>query len=158
MKDYKIIDKCLLCNGDTKRVFSLGTTPLANEFVSEPIEQDLFPLNLIQCVSCNHVQLDCIVNPERLYRNYSYVSGTSPVNVKHFEDYALKIIDKFSLTPKDTVIDIASNDGCFLKNFKEKNIKVIGIDPAKNIADQANANGIFTIPDFFGITLASNIL
>jgi SAM-dependent methyltransferase len=157
MKDCKTINKCLLCNSDTKEILHLGNSPLANEFVKEPVSQDMFPLNLIQCQACNHVQLDCIVDKERLYRNYFYVSGTSPVNVQHFKDYANKIIDMFDLSRFDLVYEVASNDGVFLKNFQEKDIRVIGIDPAKNIAEQANANGIFTIPEFFDKDLAKDL-
>lgn len=157
MKDYKIINKCLLCNSNTKEILHLGASALANEFVKEPIVQDMFPLNLIQCQTCNHVQLDCIVDKERLFRNYLYVSGTSPVNISHFKDYADKVIDMFDLNRFDLVYDIASNDGIFLKNFQDKDIRVIGIDPAKNIAELANANGIFTIPEFFDQDLAKDL-
>ena len=113
--------------------------------------------NLMQCENCKHVQLNCIVNRERLFKNYCYVAGTSEQNRKHFSDYANDLINKFFLTSQDTVIDIASNDGCFLRNFQNKNIKVIGIDPAQNIAEQANQNGILTIPEFFGSSLATKI-
>src|SRR5271170_5764268 len=119
MPDYKIIDKCLLCGNDTKRVFSLGETPLANEFVDDQTKkQDMFPLNLIQCVTCNHVQIDCIVDQDRLYRNYSYVSGTSPVNVKHFEEYAAKIMFNYLDT-------ITFKDGDYLSALGKKINKMV---------------------------------
>jgi SAM-dependent methyltransferase len=154
----QLIKKCLLCKSDTHEILSLGETPLANAFVDNPINQDFFPLTLIQCNSCNHVSLNYIINKKTLFSNYLYVSGTSPVNVKHFKDYADKIIKKFSLTELDTVCDIASNDGCFLQNFKNHGIKIIGVDPAQNIAAQANINGIFTIPEFFDAKLANNMV
>lgn len=154
----KEIDKCLLCNQNTQLILSLGSTPLANEFVKDKLEQELFPLNIIQCQECNHVQINCIVDKKRLFENYFYVASTSSTNVKHFQDYALKIINKFSLTSDDIVCDIASNDGCFLKNFKKNNIKIIGIDPAKNIAEKANLEGMPTIPEFFGLSLANDML
>jgi len=166
MKDCKIITKCLLCDSDTKLILSLGKSPLANEFLSEPVEQDKFPLNLIQCLDCGHVQLDALVSEERMYRHYLYVSGTSPVNVKHFQDYANDILDRFFTKPtklpcsaafarqesfdkdsKGLIIDIGSNDGTFLKNFTT--IKKLGVDPATNIAKQANANGIPTLNEFW---------
>jgi len=157
MTDYKIINKCLLCGGSIKEILHLANSPLANEFIYNKDKQDLFPLNLMQCQSCNHIQLDCIVSKERLYRNYFYVSSTSKVNVEHFKTYADLIINEFNLTSKDIICDIASNDGCFLKNFLNQNIKVIGVDPAQNIAKQANDDGVFTIPEFFNKDLAKNI-
>jgi SAM-dependent methyltransferase len=159
MKDAKIINHCLLCDGKTKNILSLNSSPLANEFVSDPtIVQDLFPLNIIQCTNCNHVQLDCVVDRERLFRNYYYVAGTSTQNIKHFQDYANTLIDKFSLSKNSTIVEIASNDGTLLRNFINKGINVIGIDPARNIAAQANKDGIFTIAEFFGPELAEDIL
>lgn len=160
MKDAKIINHCLLCNASTKLILSLGNSALANEFVSDPtMVQDTFPLNLTQCTNCNHVQLDCIVDRERLFRNYYYVASTSPTNVLHFKNYANKLIDKLCLdTNKSLVVEIASNDGCMLKHFINKGIDVIGIDPARNIAAQANKDGIFTIAEFFGPELAEDIL
>lgn len=156
--DYEIINKCLLCQGNIKYILKLGKTPLANEFIKEPIKQDIFPLNLIQCQECNHVQLDCIVDKERLFKEYLYVTGTSLINVKHFKDYAKKVIDDFNLTKNDIVLDIASNDATFLKNFKERGIKVIGVEPAVNLADKANEEGVFTIPEFFDENLATKIV
>ena len=166
MKDYKIIDRCLLCNGKIKHIINLGSTPLANEFLDMPEKQDLFPLNLIQCIECNHVQLDCIVDKDRLYKHYLYVSGTSKVNVEHFEKYAREIMfsyynlatftdgDSLKLLDLDknidkTILDIGSNDGTFLKCFKKYNFDVIGVDPALNIKYLAKLNGIDTITEFF---------
>lgn len=169
MKDCKIITQCLLCGGDTKQILSLGESPLANEFLSEPIEHDKFPLNLLQCGNCSHVQLDTLVSENRMYKNYLYVSGTSQINVKHFKDYANDILDRFFTKPtelpcnpafarqeyfdknsKDLIIDIGSNDGTFLKNFAT--IKAIGVDPAENISELANKNGIKTINEFWNET------
>jgi len=154
---YYVSKNCLLCQGDIKLILSLGATPLANEFLSVKKIQDIYPLNLMQCQKCQHIQLDTIVDREVIFKNYLYVSGTSTVNVKHFKDYAESIIKKFNLTSSDTICEIASNDGCFLKNFKEHNIKIIGIDPALNIAEQANKEEIFTIPEFFTEELANTI-
>lgn len=175
MKDCKMITKCLLCDSDTKPILSLGESPLANEFLTDIKDQDKFPLNLIQCTNdkCNHVQLDCLVDEERMYRNYLYVSGTSKVNVKHFKDYANFILDKYFTKPtvlpcnsafaressfdkysKDLIIDIGSNDGTFLKNFTT--IKALGVDPAENIAKEANKNGIKTLNAFWNEETVEN--
>lgn len=152
-----MIDYCLLCGGSVKQVLAMGNTPLANNFTDKPTQQELFPLNVMQCQKCHHVQLDCSVNRKVLFSNYLYVAGTSPVNRKHYQDLAHKVIKKFLLTTGDLVCEIASNDGCLLRNFQEYGINVIGIDPAINIAQKANAEGIPTIANFFGTKLAMKI-
>lgn len=175
MNNYKIIKNCLLCNGNICKIISFGETPLANEFLDKPQKQDTFPLNLVQCIDCNHVQIDCIVDQERLFKNYIYVSGTNKTNVAHFEEYAKDImIDHLDWMPFKNepgmpimgrldhvnnylLLDIGSNDGTFLKSFMKHSIKVIGIDPAANLKEIALKNGIETITDFFNEETATNI-
>jgi len=164
MKDYEKVNKCLLCeNNSFNKIYDFGKTPLANEFLKDKnINQDVFDLKLIQCIKCKHVQLDTIVNQDRLYRNYSYVSGTSQVNIEHFKHYANNVMTRFfshinnSNIPfpsnmasyEDILIDIGSNDGTFLKNFDNK-IRRFGIDAAENLAALANEENIFTFEGFF---------
>lgn len=142
-------------------MLSLTPTPPANAFVSKSLlseQQEAFPLDLFFCEDCTHVQLLDIVDPSVLFADYVYVSGTSPVFVDHFKNYATNIVDRFQ-PPKDgLVIDIGSNDGTLLGIFKEKDLSVLGIDPAREIAAQANSKGIETITDFFTPNLASSIL
>jgi SAM-dependent methyltransferase len=144
------IYNCRLCKGNlSEPKLRLPSTPLANEFVKTKEPQDLFPLEICVCEKCGHYQLNESVDPERLFRNYLFVAGTSPVNVEHFRQYAAHMIEKFDLKPNSKVLDIASNDGTLLKHFKDLGMKVRGIDPAENIARIANENGIETIPEFF---------
>ncbi len=165
MQDCERIENCLLC-GTLLDVYpksfhlDLGFTPLANEFseYKDYIEDDLFPLNIIQCHSCKHLQLDTIVNPNRLFRDYLYVSSTSPVNRKHFQDYAISLIEDFDLKKGQQIVEIGSNDGLLLSFLKEKGLYVLGIDPARNIAREASVKGIPTIPEFFTASLAKNLL
>src|SRR5579885_3089070 len=153
------IFNCRLCKGKlSEPKLNLGKTPLANEFVKEPVEQDLFPLEVCVCEECGHYQLNEQVDPERMFRNYYYVAGTSPVNVEHFREYAQSMITKFDLKPGSKILDIASNDGVLLKHFKELGMSILGIDPAKNLADEANKNGIPTISEFFTEQYADVIL
>jgi hypothetical protein len=143
-----ITKTCSLCQGDLKEVISFGETPLANEFLKqEDLNQDTFPLNLMECQSCNNVQLDCSVDPERLYRNYVYVTGTSKVNQEHYKSYANDVESRY-LEEGDFILDIGSNDGSFLSYFSD-NIFRLGVDPASSIASDASNNGIRTIPTFF---------
>ena len=141
-------------------MLSLTPTPPANAFVSEDQLQEVqstFPLELYFCENCAHLQLLGIVDPAELFRNYVYVSGTSPSFVKHFEDYARTCMARFSLSPDDLVIDIGSNDGTLLKFFKSNGLKVLGVDPARAIAEKATADGIETWPEFLNQTIADRV-
>jgi SAM-dependent methyltransferase len=153
---------CRLCGGDRLTpVFSLTPTPPANAFVPAAElnkEQERFPLDLFFCERCSHLQLLDVVDPAALFENYVYVSGTSPVFVKHFSDYAHDLIKRFNLKPGQLAVDIGSNDGTFLRFFKDAGLKVLGIDPAKDIAAKATASGIDTFTDFFTPVLAERLV
>jgi len=155
-------NNCRLCGSDhLTRVLELTPTPPANAFVSEADKdtaQTCFPLDVYFCQACAHLQLLDVVNPSVLFENYVYVSGTSPVFVQHFEDYAENLIGRFDHLEKGRVLDIGSNDGTLLKAFKKRGMTVLGIDPAKDIAKQATDDGIPTIADFFNKDRAAEIL
>lgn len=153
------VTQCRLCGGDlTAPLLKLPDSPLANEFVSEPIEQDLFSLELCSCTKCHHYQLSESVSGERLFKQYSFVSGTSKVNVAHFAKLAEDSIKRFDLKPGDFVVEIASNDATLLQAFKDLGMRVLGVDPAENIAKIANEKGIETLPEFFTAELGEKIL
>lgn len=159
MQDYTIIHQCLLCHHtELVPVLSLPPTPLANQFVKQSVIQNIYPLDLVQCQNCQHVQLSCIVDPEILYCEYVYVSGTSTVTRQHFHNYAEKLIKNYKLNQDNFVVDIGSNDGTFLSNFNKQNIKVLGIDPAWQAAKVANNNGIKTWAQFFNAMVAKEIV
>jgi SAM-dependent methyltransferase len=152
---------CRLCGGGRlRKVLSLAKTPLANAFVPESEKstpQPLFPLDLHLCMDCGHLQLLEIVRPEVLFRNYLYVSGTSPVFIQHFKEYAQEGVRLAALKPGDQVLDIGSNDGTLLGFFKEMGMKVLGIDPAQKIAGEATRKGIPTLAEFFTPALADRL-
>ena len=152
---------CRLCaSSSLTEVFSLTPTPPANAFVaSDQLDQaqPTYPLDLFFCEECSHLQLLDVVDPAELFRNYVYVSGTSASFVKHFEDYAQFCIDRFDLSDGNLVVDIGSNDGTLLKMFKHKEMKILGIDPARSIAEAATKDGIETWPDFFDQNAADRI-
>lgn len=153
------VHNCRLCHGKlSEPKINLGNTPLANEFVKEKKIQDLFPLEVCVCNKCEHYQLNEQVDPERLFRHYLFVAGTSKVNVEHFRQYALHMTDLLNLKSGSKILDIASNDGTLLQHFKNLNMNVLGIDPAKNIAEIANKNGIETISEFFTESYADEML
>ena len=163
--DQKIINAktiCRLCEGNNlDSVLDLTPTPLANEFVTSDlikIDQPTFPLGLSLCEDCSHVQLKHVVNRNAMFTDYVYVSGTSKVFVEHFKNYAKQVLDTFKPEKHSLVIDIGSNDGTLLKFFQDAEYKVLGVDPAKNIAKLANDSGIETLIDFFDSKLAEEIM
>jgi SAM-dependent methyltransferase len=157
---YYFRDSCRLCNGKAlQRVIELRPTPPGNDFV-EAAERDVlqasYPLELYFCNDCAHVQLGHVVDPEILYRkNYSYVSATSDVFVDHLRRYAAHMHTEFDLPPGSLVVDIGSNDGTALGFFKDAGFRVVGVDPATDIAQLARDRGIETVCEFFGSRHAS---
>jgi len=152
---------CRLCDSDQiTPILTLAPTPPANAFVATEAlehEQERFPLELWFCEACAHVQILDIVDPAVLFRDYVYVSGTSPVFIKHFEEYAKTLISDYALDPGALAVDIGSNDGTLLGFFKAGGLDVLGIDPAVDIAAGATASGIETWPEFFDTGLARRI-
>jgi SAM-dependent methyltransferase len=155
-------DHCQLCGSrDLTLILSLAPTPPANAFVPESAldeEQACFPLDVFHCEECHHTQLTDVVDPAVLFENYVYVSGTSPAFVRHFEEYAATVVDRFSPPADGLVVDIGSNDGTLLRFFQNAGMQVLGVDPAREIAATATAGGIETLPDFFTPTLAREIV
>jgi len=137
---------------------SLTPTPPGNDFLTKEElgrEEPVYPLDLYFCEGCHHVQLGHVVDPQILYqKNYSYVSATSAHFVNHLKEYAAKMVDRFGLQPGDLVVDIGSNDGTCLSFFKAQGMRVVGVDPATDIAERATENGVGTVADFFGYDLA----
>ena len=153
------INNCRLCGGNlSEPKLRFSATPLANEFVKTNDPQDMFPLEVCRCKFCGHYQLNESISPERLFSNYLFVAGTSPVNVEYFRQSAIHLIDKFNIKQNSYILDIASNDGTLLQHFKDLGMHVLGIDPAKNLAKEANARGLPTLAEFFTEKFASTCL
>ena len=152
---------CRLCSStDLELAIELTPTPLANAFVGSDcldIEQPRFPLDVYFCNNCCHVQLLDVVDPEFLFSEYVYLSGTSPLFIDHFRRYANQILSQFKPKPQSLVIDIGSNDGTLLSFFKEAGMLVLGVDPAKSIAEKTTDKGIETWDTFFNQKLANKI-
>lgn len=158
--DYYLRDNCRLCESKKiVKLFSLNSTPPANAFVDEEnIEQACYPLDLFLCDDCFHVQLNTVVNPEVLFKDYVYVSGTSPSFVLHFENYASDVISRLNLQKNSFIIDVGSNDGTLLSKFKKFGMNVLGIDPASEISRIANKNGIETLNKFLDEEVVNKII
>ena len=141
MQDVKELKECLCCGSERlKLVLDLNEQPLANSFKKTAEEDEpYFPLRLNICEVCTHLQLSHAVNPDLLFKNYLYVSGTSQTLRDYFDWFAKRTLEYF-LEPPETVLDIACNDGSQLNSFKALGLKTYGIDPAENLHKLSNAN------------------
>jgi len=160
--DYYFRDTCRMCGEHLlTKAFALTPTPPGNNFLNEKelgIDETRYPLDLYFCEKCFHIQLGHVVNPKILYqKNYTYVSATSAYFVNHLKSYAANMVKRFNLQSGSLVIDIGSNDGTTLSFFKSAGMKVLGIDPAKDIALKATKEGIETIGNFFSYSLACEL-
>lgn len=163
MKDPEVIElkNCRTCGERNLRTFlSLGPMPIPNGFLKK--EQLLegeayFPLDVAFCENCGLMTLVHVVRPDIMFRNYVYIPGTSTTMIDHFAELAKDNVVRFKLNKNSLVIDIGSNDGTLLKQFKILGVKVMGIDPAKNIAEEATRQGIKTIAEFFNEKLAKKV-
>ena len=150
LSSYKF--ECRSCgNNNLKRVVSLGYQPLANNLLNKKNEKhEMYPLEMNYCPKCHNCQLSVSVDPKKMFSNYLYTSSTSSTFRKHFVDAAKGYVKLLKLKPKKTyIIDIGSNDGVALKPFKDLGFnKILGIEPAKNLAKLANKNKIKTFNGF----------
>lgn len=160
--EYKLTN-CILCN-NTKliKLITFNSTPLGDSFKknkNEAMSLNRYNLDLMMCNKCKHIQLSTIVAPEDVYdEEYLYTTDISHGLSEHFQKSANNIISKFNVTKNDLVIEIGSNKGIMLNEFKKNNINILGIEPAKYAAECATQNGIDTINDFFNINIANKII
>lgn len=152
--------KCRVC-GSKKllQILDLGSTPLADLFLKTPKEREnKFQLVVSVCKSCFLVQLMHDVNDELLFANhYAFYTGGSPSSIPYFKKYAEEVMKRFPKNAKKLTLEIASNDGTLLRHFKKAGVPVLGIDPAKNVAEFANTSGVETLPLFFNSKTAREI-
>ena len=141
MQDAKELKECLCCGSEKlKLVLDLNEQPLANSFKKTAEEDEpTFPLCLNICEACTHLQLSHAVNPDLLFKNYLYVSGTSQTLRDYFDWFAKRTLEYFEMPPQ-TVLDIACNDGSQLNSFKALGLKTYGVDPAENLHPLSSAN------------------
>ena len=151
---------CRACSQATEVFLAFGDLPLGNALVAAdvpPEAQDRFPLTMTLCSHCHLVQLAEVVDPSRLFGNYVYLSSNSPAFVKHAMQLAQRMIAERSLGQSSQIIEIASNDGYLLQAYRARGIRVLGIEPAANVAEIARQNGIETLCEFFGADLARKL-
>jgi 2-polyprenyl-3-methyl-5-hydroxy-6-metoxy-1,4-benzoquinol methylase len=133
-------------------VLDLGLTPLANRLlISNQLSdrEPTFPLELVHCPECSLLQITETVAPEVLFRDYVYFSSFSDTMLEHARDLATSLIRSYELSAESLVVEAASNDGYLLSNYHSRGVPVLGIEPARNIADVARSRGIPTLCEFF---------
>ncbi len=154
-------NKCRLCDGRRlELVVPLAPTPVAEKYVTrEELDQEtpVYPLDLHLCLDCGHVQLLDVVDPEFLFDDYTYESGSTKQIVQHFDKTVEAACARYHLAPGGLVVDVGSNDGSLLRCFQKRGMRVLGIDPAREIAKKAAQSGIPTIPEFLNLELARKI-
>ncbi|MEO8622400.1 MAG: class I SAM-dependent methyltransferase [bacterium] len=150
---HHVRTSCRACGQDQlTRFLVLGPQPLANanlRDLSEAADEPAFPLDVYFCESCSLVQLADVIDPELLFRNYIYVTGTSETIAAHNVKYARTVADLLGLGADDLVVEVASNDGSLLTQFRELGVRTLGVEPAANIAEIARGRGIETVNEFF---------
>ncbi len=153
-------DFCRACKSD--QLFSavnLGALPIANELSKIRLnEYDSFELNLRICSDCGLGQVADVVSSDRLFTDYRYLSSASQSFIEHAANFVKNVTEKLSLSENDYVLEIASNDGYLLRHFIQSGIRVLGVEPALNVASVAILQGIPTITDFFGSKMAEDIV
>jgi hypothetical protein len=120
-------------------------------------EIEKFPLHLKVCLDCHLGQVADVITPERIFRDYRYLSSMSSTFLKHASDFVRDRVREGMFSTDDWVLEIASNDGYLLKNFLPFKIKAIGVEPAENVAEISRGLGIETIPEFFSSQLAQEL-
>ena len=157
----KVHKKCAAC--DNKNIFnvmSLISTPFEDHFLKKKDikkNQQVFPLKLYLCKNCGNLFLLHVLNPNVSYKYYLYNTEVTLGLQKYYNQFAKKIVKKYSLKRKDKMLDIGSNDGSVLNSFKKQKLEVLGIEPAKKISTQANKKKLKTICDFFSPQIASKL-
>lgn len=152
---------CRFCHNELTHTFlNLGMSPLANSYI--PMQnadkgQMTYPLHVKVCEKCWLVQLGEFESPEAIFSDYAYFSSYSSSWLEHARKYVHHMMEDYGIGKNSQVVEIASNDGYLLQYFKEQEVPVLGIEPAKNVAVVARDKGIPTISEFFGEALAKKL-
>jgi hypothetical protein len=152
---------CRFCKTELRHTFvDLGMSPLCESYLlPEQLNQmePFYPLHVFVCGKCFLVQLEEFVSPDSIFTEYAYFSSYSDSWLQHCRYYTEQMLDRFHLDGNSLVVELASNDGYLLQYFVEKEIPVLGIEPAANVAKTAVEKGVPTLVQFFGSRLAAEL-
>ena len=150
---------CRTCGSKSLVDFlDLGLQPWCNNFLKKKDlgKEKKYPLVVCFCKDCQIIQLNFTVKKEIMFSDHTYLSGTTKSLSNHFMNVRNNLINQFNITEKKSILDIGSNDGTFLKHFKDIDWDILGVEPAKRISKIAVNNGIKTVNKFFNYELAKN--
>lgn len=160
-KEVFKLEICRSCGSKNLLLFlQLGPTPVPNGFLKayhRHRAEKFYPLDVCFCKDCGLVQLAHVVSPKVMFKNYVYIPSTSETMRTHFVSLAKQAVKKTGAREGDLVLDIGSNDGTLLKSFKKLKMKILGVDPAENLAKKANQEEVETICSLFTKELAKKI-
>ncbi|MFJ2818979.1 MULTISPECIES: methyltransferase domain-containing protein [unclassified Streptomyces] len=160
-ENVRPVISCRVCGAsDWQDVVSFGEVPLANAFLESAAfyeDEPAYPLGVISCRSCRLMSVTHVVDPEVMYRTYSYVTSDSETITRHMEFVATTCRELAGLAAGDLVVELGSNTGQQLAAFARNGARVLGVDPARNLAAVANEHGILTLPEFFTETTAGAV-
>ena len=158
-KNYKKVKNCRLCGSKKLSVvLPLRKSSLCDTYLKNKKKQQFFDLKLCLCNTCKFVQIDTIVDPKIIYRDYIYLTTSSPGLNSHFKNYAKDICKFLKFKKKKFIVDIGSNDGTLLSYFKKKKHKVLGVEPSYKSFDKARETKIDTVNKFFENKIANKII
>jgi 2-polyprenyl-3-methyl-5-hydroxy-6-metoxy-1,4-benzoquinol methylase len=157
-----MVSQCRFCANPLKHTFvDLGMSPPSNSYLAAnqlQVAEKFYPLHAYVCEECFLVQLEEFESPEDIFSDYAYFSSYSASWLSHAKSYADLMVEKFGFNSSSKIIEIASNDGYLLQYFKELDIPVLGIEPAANVAKVAEAKGIPSLVNFFGVNTATELV
>jgi SAM-dependent methyltransferase len=155
------LSRCRVCDrSDLALILDLGRTALANRFLTPELAAEyepIYPLRLARCDGCGLVQIDETIPPDDLFGHYLYLSQTSDLVKRHAEHLAQHFTERYGLEPADLILEVASNDGTVLQPFRRRGHRVLGVEPAANIAEMACAAGVETECAFFNLATARRL-
>lgn len=157
---YKDITACLCCgNKELFRYMDLGSQPLANSYMSKLVELRRYPLEVMFCKECSHSQLSIAVEPKEMFSDYKYVSGTTATLRNYFKDFAADVLTNYSgsISKGASILDIGSNDGSLLQEFKKYQCNVFGVDPAENLRQISIDGGVDLLTSFWSSKTAWSV-
>lgn len=155
------VGRCRACSEPLRDVFvDLGMQPLCESYVDEAglsKPEIFYPLRAFVCRKCLLVQAQDFASPEEIFREYAYFSSYSTSWLEHAARFSREAVSREHLGRDAFVVELASNDGYLLRNFVQMGLRVLGIDPAANVAEAARAQGVPTLVQFFGRSVAEEV-
>lgn len=159
-ENYQVITICRICKSSKlQSIIHLGDQPLANSLLEDKDEKEIFvPLELLRCDTCTTIQLSVNVNPELMFKEYYWVTGTSNTAFSHLENLT-KFLQAKNTKEKPRLLEVGCNDGSLLKLLKKNAFgELIGVDPAKNIINSIDPNGLQLFAEFFDLAFAKEFI